>query len=293
MNFEILKQAETQFREIADFYVNWNAEPENIISYLMEHPSTKRRMDNNVKVREQFALQKIKKEGGVSGPGMDYKLANGQWLGVKLKQVIPEPYKLSGLDVDAYIFHTRIVPLLNEGLTAFVGELKVTASAAEERSRVDWCQEFRRVLETLSEQLTTFDSRPLSIPNEIENWPDIDHTLRTLANDHIRPLLDQYEGIIKKYLPNTSSIENQPDGLTRRERVLILCYEDKEVIKRGEPDYNDYITFATPTKRLAYPNGSAVKAKRLIVSINKILPHLSKNATQQAINEVNTIESNI
>lgn len=82
-------------------------------------------------------------------------------------------------------------------------------------------------------------------------------------------------------------------NLTRREQVLIHCYEQGKVINKGEPDYNDYITFATPSKRAAYPNGSQSKVKSLIKSIEKILPSLTQKAAQQANNELETLKASI
>ncbi|GAB3688466.1 hypothetical protein GCM10027592_03430 [Spirosoma flavus] len=94
-------------------------------------------------------------------------------------------------------------------------------------------------------------------------------------------------------LPTSTQTITDKQGLSIREQMLIHCYEQGRVIKRGEPNYNDYITFATPTKRKSYANGSEKKAKSLVNSIRKILPHLSPKAVQQANSEINTIESNL
>ena len=99
-----------------------------------------------------------------------------------------------------------------------------------------------------------------------------------------------------QHKPNTPppiNYKSDPNKLTARERTLIICYEAEKVINKGEPDYNDYITFATRAKRIAYPSESKSKAKSLITSIRKILPKLSEKARQQAENELNTIESKI
>lgn len=92
-------------------------------------------------------------------------------------------------------------------------------------------------------------------------------------------------------VPQPVPPKGEQQELTARERVLIHCYEERKPIKRGEPDYNDYITFAIPAKRLAYPGDSPSKAKSLLNSIRKILPYLSEKAAQQANNEIHTIES--
>ncbi|MVM35480.1 hypothetical protein GO755_35995 [Spirosoma sp. HMF4905] len=89
------------------------------------------------------------------------------------------------------------------------------------------------------------------------------------------------------------STETDSPRLSVREKMLIHCYEQRRVINKGEPYYNDYIMYATPTKRKGYPNGSVPKAKQLIKSIKNILPHLSKKAAQQAESEINTLEANI
>ena len=114
--------------------------------------------------------------------------------------------------------------------------------------------------------------------------------------------LDKGEDITVPFLSSDSSTEapaiSTPvaadvQGLTNRERILIHCYELGRVINKGEPDYNDYVTFATPTKRKSYPNNSDSKAKSLIKSIRKIIPHLSQRAVQQANSEIDTIEANL
>lgn len=98
----------------------------------------------------------------------------------------------------------------------------------------------------------------------------------------------------QKPAPATSApAATDEQGLTNRERILIHCYESGRVINKGEPDYNDYITFATSTKRKSYPNNSGSKAKSLIRSIRKIIPHLSQRAVQQANSEIDTIEANL
>lgn len=78
--------------------------------------------------------------------------------------------------------------------------------------------------------------------------------------------------------------------LSARERTLIICYEERMVINKGEPNYKHYITFTTPKKRIAYANASLNKARSLVKSIRKILLHLSEAAAQRANGEINTIE---
>ncbi|MBD2705371.1 hypothetical protein IC229_32450 [Spirosoma sp. BT702] len=82
------------------------------------------------------------------------------------------------------------------------------------------------------------------------------------------------------------------DKLTDREKALIHCYKGLPPISRGEPLYNKYIALATPKKRISYPNDSIVRAKRLIASIEKILPMLDEFERKQAENEINTIWAN-
>lgn len=81
------------------------------------------------------------------------------------------------------------------------------------------------------------------------------------------------------------------DKLTVREHALIHCYKQLPPIKKGEPMYDDYIGFATPRKRLAYPGDSKRKADLLIKSIENVLLHLDEIERQQAESEIVTIEA--
>lgn len=293
MNFDVVNKAEILFQEIADFYFKWNIGPENIIPYLLENPSTKRRIDANERLRQKSTMQTIKKVEFRPVPFKVCVLPNINKLRFQKTPIVPERYRLSGQDINGWVYFARIVPLREEEFIPFCKELRETKTDAEERSRVDWLVSFGNLLNSLSQQLIALDSMPLSMTGEQEDWPDMDRTLHDLADGHVRPLVSKYENVIKKYVSQMSNDEEILDGLTNRERMLIHCYEQREVIKKGNPKYNDYITYATPSKRKAYPNGSANKAKYLIASIEKIMPKLSESAAQQARNELDTLRANI
>lgn len=96
-----------------------------------------------------------------------------------------------------------------------------------------------------------------------------------------------------KYIlaPLPTDEETQVD-LTEREQILVHCYQQKPPIVRGQPGYPDYLRFARPGDRTAYPNDSVRKAKSLIRSIERILPFLTEPESQQAQKEVITIKAN-
>lgn len=144
---------------------------------------------------------------------------------------------------------------------------------------------------------------PFTIANRSEATPNsrFAHNLND-ALMYKRGILSQFIKQINAIVIDTSTTLNgslidvqqpTPDKLTLRQKMLIHCYEEGRVINKDESDYNDYIAFATPAKRVAYSNGSKHKAKPLIKDIQKILPQLSEKARQQAENEMNTIKASI
>ncbi|SOD99039.1 hypothetical protein [Spirosoma fluviale] len=78
--------------------------------------------------------------------------------------------------------------------------------------------------------------------------------------------------------------------LSKRHSILIHFYEDKNMVERKHKDYNDYITFSTSNKRLAYSNGSLSKLKHLIEDIEEVIPLLSEKAKQRAENELKILK---
>ena len=91
--------------------------------------------------------------------------------------------------------------------------------------------------------------------------------------------------------PERSS--RQGNSLTGREQILIYFYEGGKMILRNDPKYNKYITWSTKHKRLAYYNNSQSKLKKLIASIEKLIPHLTEKAKQDADSELNTLKGHL
>lgn len=109
----------------------------------------------------------------------------------------------------------------------------------------------------------------------------------------VRPAISDLEQL-KSLIPAQANLVPVPNSLVHtlsvRQKMLIYCYELRDVIKKGEVGYNDYINLATPRKRLASARTENM-AKYLIKDIEVIIPHLSKKAAQQANNEIVTLES--
>ena len=105
--------------------------------------------------------------------------------------------------------------------------------------------------------------------------------------EHMKLQLDSLGGALKEYFgENTSAHSDQ--NLTKRHYILIHFYEGGKMVERKHKDYNDYNKFCTPRKRLAYPNNSQSKLRRLIKDIEIIKPLLSENASQDADSELDT-----
>ncbi len=86
--------------------------------------------------------------------------------------------------------------------------------------------------------------------------------------------------------------EHLPPKLTRREEVLIHCYQGGPPIKCGQPGYAQYLEFGRQTDRIRYPDESERKARSLIRSIENTYPYLTEPQKRQAENEINTIKAN-
>lgn len=153
---------------------------------------------------------------------------------------------------------------------------------------------FEKLIHKQIEKEPTDLSSHIRLTDPNINWTAIDTHLFTQSRYlFAKFLLKTFNPADPQYQPTSMPVVNEEPKFTIREQILIHCYEQQEVIKKGAPNYNTYITFATPRKRLAYSNGSVARAKRLIESIEKILPFLTEKAAQQAASEINTIEANI
>lgn len=277
MNFDVLNQTETIFDEIAGFYGRWNTGPDLILSDLLQHPQTRLRIDANQRNRDNALLQQM--QVGRSTP-------------------MPDVYQLSGRDVYSWLYNDRILPLRGERLTALKLTIRDVQTDSGERSRVDWCQGLQRVLNSLSEQLMTLDSKYPSMPNRDEDWPDIDKTLRTIANHYIRPLIEQYQQIVNRYLPDQSEpatstpIADERIKLTHSQIAMLYHYTNQPITRNnanaiaqkygqtsGQKLLDIYGRMTSPLERTA-------TAKNTIKNFSKVMPLLSGKSLELANSEL-------
>ncbi|GAB3949976.1 hypothetical protein GCM10028805_27260 [Spirosoma harenae] len=86
---------------------------------------------------------------------------------------------------------------------------------------------------------------------------------------------------------------NKESSLTKRQKILKYFYTGGDMLKRSQPEYNDYLPFCTPAKRISYPNGSKSKTKYLIKDIEKVQPFLTEIQRQQADSEIGTLRKKL
>ena len=140
--------------------------------------------------------------------------------------------------------------------------------------------------------LTEFLSLKILSPKK-----SIDKVSCELINSFLaKKIEEQLQYLIPCLNINLSEVIHAPSSgkkekeLSKRQRILIHFYEGGNMVERKNADYNDYNTFCTPKKRLAYSNDSQPKLKYLINHIEEILPNLTEKAKQQADSELSILK---
>jgi hypothetical protein len=171
-------------------------------------------------------------------------------------------------------------------LEGFKREIRLERSEQVIKNLLALFTDWQDVAEVYSLNKQALDSLPYKVKNHCLTEVEL---LTEAVHGASRVIVEGIE-IIKSCLP--SALQSTHRNLTEREKALMHCYKEGPPIKKNQPLYDDYITFCTTRKRVSYPNESKSKARSLIKSIEKVLPHLSEAERKQAQNEIDTIRAN-
>lgn len=171
MNFDTLNEVEMRFQEIAGFYACLNANPFEALALLLENPATQRQIEGGwyrplattkAEVLRGYEVPKIRLFQSANPPGKLSCLRLDCWA---LRRYEPEKpqsypnagqgYKVGHKDVLWWVSFARLVPLREE----LPERLRRELSEVEKEVREIRLAYFARLLDTVTEQVTTFDGK--------------------------------------------------------------------------------------------------------------------------------------